>query len=59
MDDCTLDTSFTQSTGFDSTVRSLMVSGASLYVGGDFTTYRGSTASNLTLVDLLSGALAD
>ena len=54
-----LDTSFTQSTGMNSSVSALAVSGSSLYVGGDFSSYRGAAAPYMTIVDLLSGALAD
>lgn len=61
-----LDTSFTLSGvggGFDGSVRALVVSGDSLYVGGSFNTYRPATygatmsANNLAKLNLLSGAL--
>jgi N-acetylneuraminic acid mutarotase len=52
-----LDTTFTQSTGPNATVSALAVSGSSLYIGGAFTTYRGSTANKLAKVDLTSGNL--
>jgi hypothetical protein len=52
-----LDTTFTQSTGTNGPVQALAPSGSSLYVGGDFTTYRGSTAQGLAKVDLGSGNL--
>jgi hypothetical protein len=52
-----LDTTFTQSTGADLTVYALAISGSSLFLGGDFTTYRGSTAQRLAKVDLTTGNL--
>ena len=45
-DDGTKDTGFDNSTGFNSTVRALLLdSNGKLYVGGDFTTYKGTTAN--------------
>lgn len=52
-----LDTTFSQITGPDNYVLSLYASGTSLYVGGGFTNYRGSTAVRLAKVDLSSGNL--
>ena len=52
-----LDTTFTQSTGPDSSVSALAVAGSSLYVGGSFSTYRGVAAQRLAKVDLTTGAL--
>ena len=52
-----LDTTFTQSTGTSSSVSALAIAGSSLYVGGNFATYRGITASRLAKVDLNTGAL--
>lgn len=48
-----LDTAFTlQSSGMSSTVRALLVEGSYLYVGGEFTTYRGSVANRLAKLNL-------
>lgn len=48
-----LDTAFTlQSSGMSSTVRALLIEGSNLYVGGEFTTYRGSTANRLAKLNL-------
>jgi|GEM_PF-2481371 len=52
-----LDTTFTQTTGMNSLVSALVVNGTSLYVGGDFTSYRGSTANYLAKINLISGNL--
>ena len=57
--DCALDTTFTQSTGFDNAVTALAVSGNSLYVGGKFSSYRGlvimNNANYFESVDLITG----
>lgn len=54
-----LDTSFTQSIGFNDTVSVLNLFGNSLYIGGDFTTYRGTglinRANYIEAVDLQTG----
>ncbi|OFZ01766.1 MAG: hypothetical protein A2070_11590 [Bdellovibrionales bacterium GWC1_52_8] len=52
-----LDTTFTQATGFDANVNALAIQGGALYVGGYFSQYRGSTASSLAKLDLVSGDL--
>jgi len=53
-----LDSTFTQTTGTNNTVNALLYSAGSLYVGGSFTTYRGSTSGNrLMKLDPSSGAL--
>ena len=68
---CALDTTFTQSTGFAGTlttdpsiqivlptyVAAVAASGSSLYVTGNFTSYRGLPANYLAKVDLQTGAL--
>lgn len=49
---------FTQATGFNNfAVRALVSDGTSLFVGGDFTTYRGSNAQRVAKIDLVSGTL--
>jgi hypothetical protein len=52
-----LDTSFTQGTGFESEPTCLVVHENSLYVGGNFKTYRDSPAPFLSRLDLGSGSL--
>lgn len=54
-----LDTTFSPATnGFDDWVYALAVSGTSLYVGGEFSAYRGATnAFGLAKLDIASGAL--
>lgn len=53
-----LDTTFTQATGFDSSVYSLHLSGNSLYVGGLYLTYRGDNRAHfLAKLDAKTGAL--
>jgi Domain of unknown function (DUF5122) beta-propeller len=55
-----LDTTFTQPTGFtapNSSIAALLVSGSSLYVGGQFATYRTADAENLAKVNAVSGLL--
>jgi hypothetical protein len=55
-----LDTTFTQPTGFtapNSFIAALLVSGNSLYVGGEFATYRTADAENLAKVEAVSGLL--
>ncbi len=54
---CKLDTTFTQVSGFSGKVFGLAVSGNSLYVGGEFATYRGAPSQNLAKVDLTTGNL--
>jgi hypothetical protein len=54
-----LDTGFTQPTGFDAEVTTLGGSGTSLYVGGDFSSYRASSAPAFTVLNPLTGALGD
>jgi hypothetical protein len=50
-----IDTNFNPQSGangFDYQVRSILIDGSSIYVGGDFTTYRGSTANRFVKMDL-------
>lgn len=68
---CALDTTFTQSTGFAGTfttdpstqivlptyVTAVAASGSSLFVTGNFTSYRGLPANYLAKIDLQTGAL--
>lgn len=52
-----LDTTFTTDTGLDSYVKSMVIQGSSLYIGGAFNSYRGLTASKLAKIDLINGDL--
>jgi hypothetical protein len=53
-----LDTAFTQSTGPNDTIRSVAVSGSSVYIGGDFLNYRGDTKGyRLAKLDLTTGEM--
>jgi hypothetical protein len=52
-----LDSTFTQSTGFDTDVSGIAASSTSLYVAGNFLTYRGISSPVLAKLDLASGAL--
>jgi hypothetical protein len=50
-----LDTTFNpqlSANGFNSTVRAFALSGTNLYVGGDFTTYRGTPANRIAKLDV-------
>ena len=53
------DSTFTQSTGFDYPVTSLATDGTSLFVGGKFTTYRGTNVQNIAKLDLSNGNLVN
>lgn len=52
-----VDTTFTQATGFDSNVNDIAISGSSIYVGGDFFSYRGVLAERMAKLDLTTGVL--
>lgn len=55
-----LDTTFNPATGANGTagaVYALALSGTDLYVGGSYTTYRGTTVNNIAKVTASSGAL--
>ncbi len=56
---CALDTTFSPpaNNGFPSLVLALGISGTSIYVGGQFTTYRGVSANRIAKLDLTTGAL--
>lgn len=53
-----LDTTFTQVAGPDGAVNSLSTDGSSLYLAGDFTSYRGTLNSELVKVSLVDGSVA-
>jgi hypothetical protein len=50
-----LDTVFTHSSGIFGSGEALLVSGSSLWVAGNFNSYRGSSVSNLIKLDVASG----
>ncbi|MBK7892185.1 MAG: delta-60 repeat domain-containing protein [Bdellovibrionales bacterium] len=55
-----LDTVISPSTGgngFNNIVRAFALSGTSLYVGGDFTTYRGGAANRIALLSAATGSI--
>ena len=52
-----LDTAFTQATGFNSAVKTLLVDGEALFAGGQFTTYRGGAATRIAKILLADGSL--
>lgn len=52
-----LDTGFSTGTGFNGNVNSLLIVGGSLYVGGAFTTYNGSTRQRILKLNKITGAL--
>lgn len=58
---CALDTTFSPSAqnGFDANARALIVTDTALYVGGDFTAYRGvvNSANRLAKLDAATGAI--
>ncbi len=55
---CALDTTFSAGGGFSPNgVSSLALSGTSLYVAGQFDSYRGAPTSNLVKLDATTGAL--
>ncbi len=55
---CALDTTFNAGGGFSPNgVVTLALSGSSLYVGGNFTTYRGGAAPGLVKLDATTGVL--
>ncbi|NDG84922.1 MAG: hypothetical protein EBX52_07785, partial [Proteobacteria bacterium] len=57
LSDAVLDTDFTQTTGFDGSVNAVLVSGASIFVGGAFSKYRGTAASGLVKLNASNGSM--
>ena len=53
------DDTFTLAQGVGGTVHAFVPTAAGLFIAGEFTTYRGTTASGLVKVDTTSGALVD
>lgn len=51
------DTTFTQPSGFSGAVNSIVTDGTSLYVGGQFITYRSINVQNIAKIDMTSGNL--
>lgn len=57
---CALDTTFSRAVGVGmpgESVNALTLSGAALYVGGNFNSYRGATVSSVIKIDAASGVL--
>lgn len=52
-----VDTSFDSASGFNNTVRDIIISGSSLYVGGFFTTYKGIARQRIAKIDTITGSL--
>jgi hypothetical protein len=52
-----LDAAFNQASGFNSTVSTVAISGADLFAGGSFISYRGNQANRLARLDTASGDL--
>lgn len=52
-----LDTTFTQTTGFNQWVEKIITDGSALYVAGYFSSYRGTAVQRLAKLDLNSGNL--
>ena len=55
-----LDTTFNPPSGpngASAAVRSIVISGSSLYIGGDFTSYRGTNVNRIAKVDATTGTL--
>ncbi|MCB0878884.1 MAG: hypothetical protein KDC46_07885 [Thermoleophilia bacterium] len=52
-----LDAAFNAATGFDAAVNTLQLSGAKLYAGGAFTTYKGTARGHIAAVDTATAAL--
>jgi len=50
LSDASIDESFTTATGANSTVRTLALGGSSLFIGGDFTTFKGAVRNRMTRV---------
>jgi len=53
----TLDTNFDNLTGFNSNVSSIVIDSTHLYVGGSFTSYKGTTRQRVAKIDKTTGAL--
>jgi hypothetical protein len=51
-----IDTTFTQPTGFNGAVNTLVSIGTNLFVGGDFSTYRGTPVNNVAKLAIADGA---
>jgi len=52
-----LDATFSQASGFDGQVRAIESDGTGIYIGGNFSTYRGVTVNRLVKVDSTNGAI--
>jgi hypothetical protein len=53
--DCSLDKTFTLTTGFNQPPLALLLDGNELFVGGEFATYRGASMVGLAKLDVVTG----
>jgi small basic protein len=55
--DASLDVTFDTTTAFSGSTKAIIVSGSSVYVGGGFSTYKGTTRQNIVKIDASTAAL--
>jgi hypothetical protein len=54
---CHLDQTFSSGEGFSGEINALALQGSSLYVGGAFSTYRGSSVGKIAKINIITGDL--